>query len=82
MQTKSEARARKLNALYFIWSAVKAKTQDISKALATYLELYVVQKGQLKRQQFLAKAMCSGACLSELEAIIATAVQQVQCFKN
>ena len=70
-KTKSEARARTLSALYFIWSTVKAKAQDISKALATYRELYVVQKGQLKRQQVLAKAMSAGACLDELEAIIA-----------
>ena len=49
VKTKSEARTRKLGALYFIWSTARAKTQDISKALATYLEVCVVQKGQLKR---------------------------------
>ena len=42
----------------------------------------MVQKGQLKRQQVLAKAISPGACRSELVAIIATAVQQVQCLKD
>ena len=42
----------------------------------------MVQKGQLKRQQVLAKAMSPGACRAELEAIIATTVQQVQCLKD
>ena len=42
----------------------------------------MVQKGQLKRQKVLAKAMSAGACLDELEAITATAVQQIQCLKD
>ena len=46
-KTKAETRARKVNAVYFTWSVVKSKAQDIGKALATYRELYVVQKGQL-----------------------------------
>ena len=72
--TKAEERARKLNAAYFIFGAVKHRALDIGKALATYRELYVVQKGQLKRQQVLAKAMSPGACRAELGAIIASTV--------
>ena len=34
-KTRAEKRARVLNAVYFIWKAVKAKAQEISKALAT-----------------------------------------------
>ena len=46
-KTKAETRARKVEAVYFTWSAVKSKAQNTGKALATYRELYVVQKGQL-----------------------------------
>ena len=42
----------------------------------------MVQKGQLKRQQVFAKAMSPRACRIELEAIISSAVQQVQCLKG
>ena len=42
----------------------------------------MVQKGQLKRQQVLAKAMSPGACRAELEAIIATTEQQVKRLKD
>ena len=81
-RTKAEARARKLAAAYFIFCTAKNKALDIGKALATYRDLYVVQKGQLKRRQFLAKAMSPGACRVELEANIATTLQQVQCLKD
>ena len=81
-RTKAEERARSLTSQYFFFCAVKSKALDIGKAQATYRELYVVQKGQLKRQQVLAKAMSAGACLGELEAIIATTVQQVQCLSR
>ena len=64
-----------LAAVNFIWSAVKAEVQEIAKALATYRELFVVQKGQLKRLQVVAKSMSAGACLDELEATIAAVVQ-------
>ena len=62
--------------------AVKANAQEISKALATYRELYVVQKSHLRRLLVLAKTMSSEACLDELEAIIATTEQQVQSLKG
>ena len=52
-------------------STVKTKAQEIGKAHATYRELYVVQKGLLKRLQVLAKSMSAGACLDEHGAIIA-----------
>ena len=42
----------------------------------------MVQKGKLRRLQVLAKSMSAGACLGELEAIIATAEQQVQSLKD
>ena len=69
-RTKAEGRARSLTSQYFVFGNVKNKALDIGKAQATYRELHVVQKGQLKRQQVLAKA------------IIATTVQQVQCLKD
>ena len=49
-RTKAEERARSLTSQYFFFCTVKNKALNIGKAQATYRELYVVQKGQLKRQ--------------------------------
>ena len=38
-KTKAEKRARVLSSVYYIWSVVKARAQEISKSLATYREL-------------------------------------------
>ena len=48
-KTTAETRVRTLDSFYFIWSTVKTKAQETGKALATYREPYVVQRGQLKR---------------------------------